>query len=75
MEQPEQEKIKIGTDSLKDLAIYLSGMKDGRGNLSPLGTIVLEDLWNTIKYLQGDIGFYSERDSSACSYSKKQKGE
>ena len=63
MEQPEQEKIKIGTDSLKDLAIYLSGMKDGRGNLSPLGTIVLEDLWNTIKYLQGDIGFYSERDS------------
>jgi len=63
VEQPEQEKIKIGTDSLKDLAIYLSGMKDGRGNLSPLGTIVLEDLWNTIKYLQGDIGFYSERDS------------
>ena len=51
---PMQEKIIIGTESLKDLAIYLSGFKDGKGNLQPLGTIVLEDLWDTIKYIQGD---------------------
>ena len=50
-----QEKITIGTDNLKDLAIYLSGVKDGKGNLLPLGTIVLDDLWNAIKYLQGDV--------------------
>ncbi len=62
--QPKQEKIKVNTQSLKDLAIYLSGVKDGKGNLLPLGTIVLEDLWNAIKYLQGDQRFISERDTN-----------
>ncbi|MCP5063610.1 MAG: hypothetical protein GY936_14280 [Ignavibacteriae bacterium] len=52
--RPIQEKIIVGTDNLKDLAIYLSGVKDGKGNLLPLGTVVLDDLWNAIKYLQGD---------------------
>ena len=56
-EKPGQEKIIVGTDSLKSLAIYLSGVKDGKGNLSPLGTIVLEDLWNAIAYLQGDVRY------------------
>ena len=55
--RPMQEKIIVGTDSLKDLALYLSGMKDGKGNLLPLGTVVLEDLWGTIKYLQGDVKY------------------
>ena len=57
-----QEKVKINTDSLKSLAIYLSGIKDGKGNLLPLGTIVLDDLFNTIRYLQGDIRYTAERD-------------
>jgi hypothetical protein len=61
--QPVQERKMINTKSLSDLAIYLSGVKDGKGNLLPLGTIVLDDLWNTVKYLQGDVRFISERDS------------
>jgi len=60
--QPVQERVMVNTQSLKDLAIYLSGVKDGKGNLLPLGTIVLDDLWNAIKYLQGDVRFISERE-------------
>ena len=58
-----QEKVMVSTKSLSDLAIYLSGVKDGKGNLFPLGTVVLDDLWNAIKYLQGDVRFIAERDS------------
>lgn len=57
-----QEKIMVNTKSLSELAIYLSGVKDGKGNLLPLGTIVLEDLWNAVKYLQGDVRYIAERD-------------
>jgi len=57
-----QEKKIINTKSLSDLAIYLSGVKDGKGDLLPLGTIVLDDLWATIRYLQGDFGYIAERD-------------
>ena len=61
--KPTQEKIIVNIDSLRDLAIYLSGIKDGKGNLLPLGTIVLDDLWNAIKYLQGDTRYTCpERD-------------
>ena len=60
--QAVQEKVKVGTDSLKSLAIYLSGLKDGKGNLLPLGTIVLDDLWNAISYLDGDVRFTAKRD-------------
>lgn len=60
--QPVQERKMINTKSLSDLAIYLSGVKDGKGNLLPLGTIVLDDLWDAVKYLQGDVRFISERD-------------
>ena len=61
--QPVQQRKMINTKSLSDLAIYLSGVKDGKGNLLPLGTIVLDDLWDAVKYLQGDVRFISERDS------------
>jgi len=61
-EQAKQEKQEISTQSLKDLAIYLSGVKDGKGNLLPLGTIVLEDLWDAIKYIEGDTRFTAKRD-------------
>ena len=60
--EAKQEKIEISTQSLRELAIYLSGIKDGKGNLLPLGTIVLEDLWNTIIYLDGDNRFTAKRD-------------
>ena len=62
--QPFQEKVKVSTESLKSLAIYLSGLKDGKGNLLPLGTIVLDDLWNTISYLDGDVRFTAKRDEN-----------
>jgi len=61
-EQAKQEKTEISTQSLKDLAIYLSGIKDGKGNLLPLGTIVLDDLWDVIKYIEGDNRFTAKRD-------------
>ena len=59
-----QEKVKVSTESLKSLAIYLSGLKDGKGNLLPLGTIVLDDLWNAISYLDGDVRFTAKRDEN-----------
>jgi hypothetical protein len=62
MEKAVQEKQQVNIRSLTELAIYLSGVKDGKGNLLPLGTIVLDDLWNAIKYLQGDARFTAERD-------------
>ena len=62
MEQPSQEKIRVNSESLNDVYIYLSGMCVGKGNLLPLGTIVLDDLIGAIKYLQGDKRYYAERD-------------
>ena len=44
---------KPNIESLKQIAFYLSGLKDGKGNLLPLGTVVLEDLWDAITYMQG----------------------
>ncbi len=60
--ETKQEKIIVDTKYLKDLAIYLEGVKAGKGNLYPLGTIVLENLWNTVSYLQGDVRFISEKE-------------
>ena len=60
--EAKQEKIEISTQSLRELAIYLSGIKDGKGNLLPLGTIVLDDLWDAIKYIEGDNRFTAKRD-------------
>ena len=60
---PKCDLIMIDTNSLAKLAIYLTGLKDGKGNLDPLGTMVLEDLWNAIKYLRGDVRFKAERDN------------
>ena len=55
--RPMMDKEVINTDSLRDLAIYLSGIKDGKGDLLPLGTVVLDDLWKAIKYLRGDVRY------------------
>lgn len=62
--EAKQEVKNINIQSLKDLAIYLSGVKDGKGNLLPLGTIVLDDLWDTINYLEGDVRYNDKRDRS-----------
>jgi hypothetical protein len=60
--EAKQEVKNINIQSLKDLVIYLSGVKDGKGNLLPLGTIVLDDLWDTINYLEGDVRYKAKRD-------------
>ena len=62
-DKPVMERKEINTRSLRMLAIYLTGLKDGKGNLHPLGTIVLDDLWDAIKYLQGSSMYKcSKRD-------------
>ena len=61
-ELTEPRKEKIDTRSLRDLAIYLSGLKDGKGDLYPLGLCKLGNLWDAIKYLEGDTRFTAERD-------------
>ena len=54
-ENSNQETIVIEVDSIKRIALFLEGVKLGRGgNISPLGTHDLEVLWQTIHYLQGD---------------------
>lgn len=45
---------KPDTRELAELAIYLEGLKKGQGNLLPLGTAHLENLWITIKHLRNE---------------------
>lgn len=45
---PCQEKRDISVSELKDVAIYLEGMYQGKGNIIPLGKVHLENLWNVI---------------------------
>jgi|JI10StandDraft_1071094.scaffolds.fasta_scaffold3786480_1 hypothetical protein len=58
----DKEKQLIHTESLRDVALFLEGMRAAKGNLLPLGTVVLEELWATIKYLNGDNGYKAKRD-------------
>jgi len=50
-------KQEIQVDSLKIIAIFLEGIKQGRGDLLPLGNNDLEQLWNAIAFLKGDERF------------------
>jgi len=51
-------KQNVEVDSLRKIAIYLEGIKQGRGgNILPLGTNDLEQLWNAISFLNGDVRF------------------
>ena len=54
---PSMEKKIVTTKSLSELAIYLEGIKAGKGNLLPLGTEHLEQLWGAIKFLRGDVTY------------------
>lgn len=60
--EPIQETKIINDKNLASLAIYLEGMKAGKGNLQPLGTTVLDDLWAAIRYLRGDARYKAKRD-------------
>ena len=51
-------KQNVEVDSLGKIAIYLEGIKQGKGgNIQPLGTNDLEQLWNAIAYMNGDERF------------------
>lgn len=57
-EKSVSEKKYIEVDSLKNIALFMEGVKLGRGgNIQPLGTFDLEQLWNAISYIQGDERF------------------
>lgn len=59
-DQPKQDlqKENVSIDSLKKIGIFLEGFKQGRGgDIQPLGTYDLEQLWNAISLLQGDKRF------------------
>ena len=36
-------------EHLKEIAIYLEGIKQGKGNIQPLGFIHIESLWDVYK--------------------------
>ncbi len=39
-------------EDLKEIAIFLEGIKQGKGNILPLGFIQLESLWDIYKDLR-----------------------
>ncbi len=51
-------KKNIEVGRLTKVAIFLEGIKVGRGgDIQPLGTYDLEQLWDAIAFLQGDERF------------------
>lgn len=51
-DRPEEGIVPPNPRELRDIALYLEGIKKGQGNLLPLGESHLENLWRTIKELQ-----------------------
>ena len=53
-----QEPIFISPDALKTIGLVLEGMKLGRGgNIHPMGTVNLEELWEILHFLRGDVRY------------------
>lgn len=48
----DKNEIRITISSLERIALFLEGMKAGKGDLLPLGTEDLEQLWTAMKYLE-----------------------
>ena len=46
-----EEGEKPDTRFLRDIAIYLEGKKEGKGDLYPIGTHSLKVIWDAIKYI------------------------
>lgn len=47
----QREKTKPNTQILRELAIYLTGLKRGKGDLLPLGEAHLTQLWEAIDFI------------------------
>lgn len=47
-----EETPTIDVNALKLLAYYLAGLKEGKGNLLPLGVNVIDELFHAIRYIE-----------------------
>lgn len=45
-----EKPINIDAKSLRNIAMFLEGIKQGKGNIIPLGTNDLDELWKAIEY-------------------------
>ena len=46
---------EVDTQQLKELAIYLDGLNQGKGHILPLGTEHISNLWYAIHYLNNYV--------------------
>jgi len=61
-EEQKDNAIEIQIQSLSSIAIFLEGMKAGKGgDILPLGTNDLTALWDAIKYLRGNPSYKASR--------------
>lgn len=55
------DKVNVEVNSLSKIALFLEGYKQGKGgNIQHLENNDLEQLWNAISYLKGDIRYKCE---------------
>lgn len=54
---------KIDVAALSKILIWIDGYKSAKGNLLPLGTNDLDEAWNAVSYLNGDVRFTAPRDT------------
>ena len=64
-EEPVQDLEYVSDESLVKIALFLEGMKLGRGgNITPLGNRDLEQLWNAVSYLRGNVRYKAKKDEN-----------
>ena len=56
------ERKPINIDGLARIGLWLDGYKAGRGNLGSMGNIRLEELWEIVGFLQGDVRYYNPKE-------------
>lgn len=47
----------IDLQSVWKIYIFLSGYAQGKGNILPLGTVQLDELYKLLKFSQGDVRY------------------
>jgi len=56
-----QERVRIEIWPIKIAALFLEGIKIGRGgDILPFGTIAIDELWDLMNYLKGNKATYVE---------------
>lgn len=55
---PAQDTVNVELESFYHILIWLEGYKIGKGgNIGPLGTASLDNLWNAWRFLKGHYGY------------------